>query len=122
MRQHRLVRATLGVAAVFVVGAIVFAAVGQRPADVEAVVAGGSEPVDGGAVAAGDGAVHFEQRCGRCHEPADSAGWARAHPDAAERGEWLGDVLQGHFPPPEGEREAIIGFIQRSIEVAQDVH
>ena len=111
MRHHRLARATLGIAAVFVVAAIVFAAGGRPFTAGGPPVAGGLEPA-----AAGEGAVHFEQRCGRCHDREDLAAWARAHPDPEARGQWLGDVLQRHFPPPEQELAVIIGYIQRTID------
>ena len=111
MRHHQLARATLAVAAVFGVAAIVFAGAGSLPTADSPPVSGGPEPASPGA-----GAVSFQARCGRCHNPGDFAGWAREHPDPTARGQWLGTVLQAHFPPPEDERAAIVGYIQRAID------
>ncbi|MFZ7097097.1 hypothetical protein ACOPJQ_13165 [Luteimonas dalianensis] len=115
MRHQRLAHATLAIAAVFVVAAIAFAGAGVFFTAESPAVAG-----DPGPALAGEGAVHFEQRCGRCHDLGDLAAWARAHPDPAARGQWLDTVLHAHFPPPEQERAAIIGHIQRTIEDAGD--
>lgn len=110
MRHHRIARATLLIAAVFVVAALVFAGAGYRSAVDGPDIAGGLETAP-----AGDGAAEFEARCGRCHDRGSIAAWAQAHPGAEARAEWLATVLQKHFPPPAQERDAIIGYVQRTV-------
>jgi hypothetical protein len=113
MRHDRLLRATLGLGAVFIVAAIVFA------------IRGGPSPPEGASVAgsgpaSGAGAALFHDRCARCHDTGDFAGWAKKHPDPGERRQWLERVLASHFSPPVEERAAILAYIQQGIPDAGD--
>lgn len=110
MRHHTLARATFAIAAVFTVAAIVFATT-RNPAPVER-----PPPAEPGlSTVAGNGAALFQARCARCHDASSFAAWARAQPEAEQRGRWFAEVLASHFPPPAGEREAIIAHIQQAI-------
>lgn len=116
MRHDTLLRATLAIGAVFIVAAIVFAIRGG-PSSPDAVsVAGGGPPSAAGA----GGAAHFHDRCARCHDTGDFAGWAEKHPDPGERSQWLERVLASHFSPPAEERAAILEYIQQGIADADD--
>jgi len=110
LRHDRLVRASLAIAAVFAAAAIVFALRGTSPpSSSDAAAAAG--PTATGA----EGAARFKDRCGRCHDPDDFAGWAARHPDPYERGQWLERVLASHSPPPAEERAAILDYVQEAI-------
>ncbi len=113
MRHDTLLRATLAIGAVFIVAAIVFAIRGGPSSPDGASVAGNGS-------ASGAGAAHFQDRCARCHDPGDFAGWAKKHPDPRERSQWLDRVLASHFSPPVEERAAILAHIQQGIQDAGD--
>jgi hypothetical protein len=57
----------------------------------------------------------FDAACGRCHGPRDIAYWGQTRRDAEARGQWLETFLMRHYPPPAGERGAIIRHIQTII-------
>lgn len=111
MRHDRLVRAALAIAAVFAAAAIVFAMRGTSPPPESQAARAAAGPT----AASADGGAYFGDRCGRCHDAGDFAGWAARHPDAYGRGQWLERVLASHHAPPEEERALILGYIQQAI-------
>ena len=110
MGHGKLVRATLAVVAVFAAAAIVFAIRWTSPPP-----SSDAAPAAGPTAASIDGAAYFEDRCGRCHDGGDFAGWAARHPDPYGRGQWLERVLASHHPAPEEERAPILEYIQQAI-------
>ena len=123
MGHDTLVRATLAVVSVFAAAAIVFAIRGTTPPS-PADVAHTADPAaaagaPGTTTAGVDGAAHFEDRCGRCHDGGDFTGWAARHPDTSGRGQWLEHVLASHHAPPAEERGPILAYIQQAIAAGE---
>lgn len=107
MRHVRIARLTLGITALFLAAAAIFAATRPKIAPVEEAAAPKQVISEGQAL--------FEAQCAGCHGTSDIAGWAARHPEPDERVPWLNEVLQRHFPPGEQARPLMIQYIESAI-------
>lgn len=107
MRHVLIARLTLGITALFVAAAAIFAATRPEIAPVEETAAREQ--------AVAQGQELFEAQCAGCHGTSDIAGWAVRHPEPDERVAWLNEALQRHFPPGGEARPLIIEYVESAI-------
>ena len=107
MRHVLIARLTLGVTALFVAAAAIFAATRPEVAAVEETAASEQAVAQGRAL--------FEAKCAGCHGASEIAGWGARHPEPDARVAWLNEVLQRHYPPGEQARPLIIEYIEGAI-------
>lgn len=67
------------------------------------------------AVADDAGKAAYDQRCARCHTVEQAVGFLNAHPDAAERAQWLENKLSRHHARDAKDRAAIITFLEDAL-------
>lgn len=67
------------------------------------------------ALAQDAGKAAYDKRCARCHTLEQAVGFLNAHPDAAERAQWLENKLSRHHARDAGDRAAIIAFLEEAL-------